>query len=120
MRRAAVRLAVFAATLFHGATALAAGYDYPTVDRVEYVGDCIQRHPDVDRQEMLYKCSCAIDFIRKKLKYDAYVEGSTAAKASSVAGERGNVIRDSESAMKLAKSYRKIEADAFEACFIKK
>lgn len=100
--------------------AAAFAFDYPTVDRVEYVGDCIQRHPDVDRQEMVYKCSCAIDHIRKQLSYDAYVESSTAAKAFSVAGERGNLIRDSEGAMKLVKRYRKVEADAQEACFIKK
>ena len=120
MTRALLRARCLAGLLLLAVAGVAGAFDYPTVDRVEYVGDCIQRHPDVDRQEMVYKCSCAIDHIRKQLSYDAYVESSTAAKAFSVVGERGNVIRDSEGAMKLVKRYRKVEADAQEACFIKK
>lgn len=96
------------------------GYDYPTLDRVQFVGECIQRHADVDRQEMIYKCSCAIDRIRKQLNYDDFVESSTASKAATLAGERGNLIRDTEAGMTLAKRYRKIESEAFESCFIKK
>jgi hypothetical protein len=97
----------------------AAGYDYPTLDRVQFVGECMQRHADVDRQEMIYKCSCAMDRIRKQMTYDDFVESSTAAKASTLAGERGNLIRDTDAGMKLVKRYRKVEGEAFEACFIK-
>ena len=96
----------------------AAAHDYPTKDLVDYVFDCAMRHPDRERQEMFYKCSCSMDFIAGKLDYDAYVEQSTASKAVSIAGERGNMIRDASDSMALAKKYRALEKESHEACFI--
>ena len=37
--------------------------NYPTLDRVQYVLECAQNYPDKVHQEMIYKCSCAIDEI---------------------------------------------------------
>ena len=39
------------------------GSDYPTIERVQFVEFCIREHSDRPRQEMLYKCSCAMDKI---------------------------------------------------------
>ena len=49
--------------------------DYPTIERVQFVEFCVREHPDRSRQEMLYKCSCAMDKIIAQLPYDDYVEG---------------------------------------------
>lgn len=88
--------------------------DYPTVDRVEYVLECLRDHGG--KQEYLYKCSCAIDAIAKELPYEQYVESSTAARHQSLAGERGGLFRDPESVKGMAKAYREIQARAHEQC----
>lgn len=87
---------------------------YPTQALVEYVNECIAKHGDT--LSSLYQCSCAIDRIAGKLSYDAFVEASTYAKYSGLAGEGGGIFRDSDKARQLAKSYRELEADAYRAC----
>jgi hypothetical protein len=98
----------------------ASAYNYPTVDRVEYVTACMRSADETKRYEMLYKCSCMIDYIAGKVKYDDYVELSTASKASTVSGERGTLIRDTHTSMALVKKFRQLEADAKKACFVEK
>jgi hypothetical protein len=95
---------------------LAWGFEYPTKDRVEYVLECMQEKPDKPSHEMLYKCSCALDEIRKKISYDKFVEMTTSAKAISIAGDRS--IRDSEPAQAQARKYRELRAKAYKACYI--
>jgi hypothetical protein len=92
-------------------------HDYPTVDRVEYVLECMWNHSN--RQEYLYKCSCAIDEIAKELTYDQYVEAATAARGQGFPGERGGAFRDPEGIKSLAKKYRELQNRANAQCVIK-
>src|SRR6267378_4700533 len=88
-------VALALAVLARGAAAPAQAanvHDYPTVERVEYVLECMQRN--AGRQEFLYKCACVIDEIAKQYAYDDFVEASTAARFQSLGGERGGVFRD--------------------------
>lgn len=102
-----------------GAAALpAAAHDYPTAERVLYVQDCMNEHAGPPAYEMIHKCSCVIDRIARDLKYDDYLEMSTATKATSIGGERGNVIRDTEKLQEEIRRYRKLQADAKKGCFI--
>src|SRR6266496_3823191 len=66
---------------------------YPTVDRVEFVLECMQKNGG--KQEFLYKCACVIDEIAQKYAYDDFVEASTAARYQSLAGERGGAASPS-------------------------
>jgi len=91
---------------------------YPTVDRVQFVEACIRDHTDHPRQEMLYKCSCAMDNIIEQLSYDDYVEASTAYFAGQIAGERGVGVRESTVGRTLAQRYQQTYAVALKACFI--
>lgn len=90
--------------------------NFPTVDRVEYVLECIKSHGG--KQEFLYKCSCVIDGIAKSLKYDEYVEASTALRYGALNGPRGAVFRDPESVKVMSKKYKTIQAEANKACFV--
>lgn len=92
--------------------------DYPTIERVEYVLDCA-RDARGAPQENIYKCTCVIDAIAQRLSYDQYVEYSTAAKAFSIGGERGEVMRGYTSGKELAGRYRTAQADARKACFVR-
>ncbi|MEP6557968.1 MAG: hypothetical protein ABJB17_05780 [Burkholderiales bacterium] len=91
--------------------------DFPTLDRVLYVQDCMRAHPG-PVFEMTSKCSCALDTIATELKHEDYVSMTTIAKAMSIGGERGNSIRDVPSLQPQLKRYRVVEATALRACFI--
>lgn len=92
--------------------------DFPTVDRVLYVQECIAAHPDAGNFEMTNKCSCALDALAKEIKYDDYVQLSTAAKATTIGGERGGYIRDSEKLQADVKRYKALQAKVTKGCFI--
>lgn len=98
--------------------ALASAHDYPTVDRVEYVHACMRDNPGPS-QEMIYKCSCVIDAIARDLNYEEFVDGSTALNAYSIAGEKGEAIRDADVLKKLAMHFRALQSQAKKSCFIR-
>lgn len=91
--------------------------DFPTTARVEFVLQCIKQGK-ASVNEMVYKCSCAIDNIASKVDYDTWVDLSTVALGISIAGERGGVIRDMKDGRKLASQWRDLQAQAKRACFI--
>ena len=96
--------------------ALAWAHDYPTVDRVEFVLECLRNNGG--EHQYLYKCSCAIDAIAAELSYEVYVDASTVARYQGMGGERAGVFRDSDGMKDLAKRYRTAQAQAFKQCGI--
>jgi hypothetical protein len=89
-------------------------HDYPTLARVEFVQECISKHGG--KLASLYQCSCAIDRIANRLSYEEFIEASTYARYSSLAGEGGAIFRDSDQARQMAKRYREAEAEAYRSC----
>ncbi len=92
--------------------------DYPTIDRVQFVESCVREHPDRSHQEMLYKCSCAMDRIVAQMPYEEYVEASTAFLGGQIAGERGVGVRESTLGHALADRYRAVYRAAMKDCLI--
>lgn len=92
-------------------------YDYPTIDRVRYVQQCMRDHPG-PHFEMTSKCVCVVDALAKRLKPDEFATLSTALDANSIGGERGNSIRDVESLQKDIRRYRELQATLKKGCFI--
>jgi len=88
--------------------------DYPTVDRVEFVLECMEKNGG--KQEFLYKCSCVIDEIAAKVGYDDFVEAATAARFQSLGGERGGLFRDPPQTREMAKRYLQIQGEAMKRC----
>jgi hypothetical protein len=91
--------------------------DFPTVDRVIYVQDCIKAHPG-PYFEMVNKCSCALDTMAREVRYDDYVSMSTIVNAVTIGGERGGGLRDNESLKPQIKRYRDLQAKVQKACFL--
>lgn len=108
---------IFAAAATLAAAHAQAANDFPTVERVEYVLECMRNNPG-PRQEMLYKCSCTLDELSKIYTHEQFVDGSTVANALSIGGERGAVLCDSESAKEVAMSFRATVNKAKKACFL--
>jgi len=107
-----------AAALVTAAPLLAAANDFPTQARAEYVLTCM-RENDM-RQDALYKCSCAIDAIADKVSYEQWVDLSTVANATTIAGERGGVMRDMKDGRKMIGTYKEIQEQARKGCFLEK
>jgi hypothetical protein len=91
--------------------------DFPTVDRVLYVQECMRAHPG-PAFEMTSKCACTLDQVAASLKYQEYVTMSTIVKAMSIGGERGGQIRDVPSYEPQVKRYKELVSKAEKACFI--
>ena len=99
------------------ASAAVRANDFPTVDRVLYVQECMRAHPG-PQFEMVNKCSCALDALARDIKHADYVTMSTISKAISIGGERGASIRDVPTLEPQAKRYRELQAKAEKGCFI--
>ena len=91
--------------------------DFPTRARVHFVLDCMDQSK-LPPEEAMYKCSCAIDRIAEKVRYEKWVDMATVANGMTIAGERGGVMRDMKDGRTIAASWRQLQADAKKACFI--
>lgn len=92
--------------------------DFPTAGRVEFVLECMRDHAG-GQFELLNKCSCAIDRLAEKYRYDEFVEAQTMAKAVTIAGERGSTMRDNQDAQNAATQYRAAVGAAARACYLR-
>lgn len=115
----AAALAAFACALSGAAAAQSAPerHDYPTLDRVRYVQQCMRDHPGPS-YEMTSKCVCVVDALARQLTLDQFEEMSTALNANTIGGERGNNIRDADYLQKEIRQYRELQAKAKRGCFI--
>ena len=107
----------YAVLLAVATTPFAHANDFPTRARVEFVLDCM-RSSKAPPQESMYKCSCAIDDIASKADYATWVDLSTVANATTIAGERGGVMRDMKDGRKIITSFRELQVDAKKRCFL--
>ncbi len=100
-----------------GAAVLASANDFPTVERVLYVQECMKANPG-PHYEMLNKCSCALDALAREVKFEDYSGMVTIVNAMSIGGERGNQLRDNDSLKPQVKRYRELQAQVHKGCFI--
>jgi hypothetical protein len=110
-------LRLFVAALLATGLAPARANDFPTTARVEFVLECM-KNSKASAHEMVYKCSCAVDNIASKVSYEDWVDLTTVALGTTIAGERGGVIRDMKDGRKLINNYKELQAQAKHACFI--
>jgi len=108
----------YAFLLLLGSMAIAAhANDFPTRARVEFVLSCM-RESKAPQQESMYKCSCAVDAIADVVDYATWVDLGTIANATTIAGERGGVMRDMKDGRKMIASYRELQENAKRQCFL--
>ena len=108
----------YALLLLLGSMPIAAhANDFPTRARVEFVLNCM-RESKAPQQESMYKCSCAVDAIADTVDYATWVDLGTIANATTIAGERGGVMRDMKDGRKMIASYRELQENAKKRCFL--
>ena len=91
--------------------------DFPTRARVEFVLACM-KDSKASEQESMYKCSCAVDAIADAVDYATWVDLGTIANATTIAGERGGVMRDMKDGRRMITSYRELQENAKKHCFL--
>ncbi|EIJ43744.1 hypothetical protein BegalDRAFT_2916 [Beggiatoa alba B18LD] len=91
--------------------------DYPTIDKVNYVFECMALHGG-ESYENMYQCACTIDEIANKMSYDEYTKADTLARLLQARGERAAIFRDPPEAKALRKKFADIKTVAEKRCFI--
>jgi hypothetical protein len=91
---------------------------YPTLARVEYVLQCMEKQGK-QNLDSLYPCVCSIDKIAIQMPYDDFAEAQTFTFMRSAPGEAGGLFRDPPRAAELRKQLEDAEAFAHKNCFVK-
>jgi len=112
LARAAIGLCLLAAV----APTRAAGNDYPTSARADYVIGCMAANGN--SREALLKCSCAIDTIAEMMPYSQYEEAETALSLQAGGGVGGRVglFRDPPQIKAVIEELRRAQAEANLEC----
>ncbi len=94
-----------------------AANDYPTVDRVRYVQECMKANPG-PQFEMVNKCSCALDALAAEVEFEEFTTMQTISNGMSIGGERGATLRDTPTLQPALKKYRELQIKVKKGCFI--
>ena len=103
--------------LFALAVTPAAANDFPTLDRVLFVQECMRENPG-QYYEMVSKCACALDALASEVSYDDYMKMNTSSLANSIGGERGSYIRSNDALRGEIRRLREVRARVYKGCFI--
>jgi hypothetical protein len=101
---------------FVGRPADAAGNDYPTSARADYVIGCMAANGNT--REALLKCSCAIDTIASLMPYSRYEQAETALglQAGGGVGGRVGLFRDPPQIKAVIEELHRAQAEANLQC----
>lgn len=99
------------------AAAPAAANDFPTLDRVLFVQECMRENQG-QYYEMVSKCSCALDALAAEVSYEDFMKMNTSTLANSIGGERGSYIRSNDALRGEIKRLREVRARVYKGCFI--
>ena len=101
-------------------SSLAAANEYPTVDTVRFVVNCMADNGG-QTEENLYACTCRFDAINAAFTFAEYEEVSVYVRNKTMPGEKGGVFRDVSRKIKdLSDKYAQARKQAASACPIAK
>lgn len=98
-----------------GALPAAAGNDYPTAVRADYVFACMAANGQTS--EMLQRCSCSIDMIAEQLSYEEYEKANTVLRLRQDQGQRGVLFRNAAWAQDAVDVLKDAQAESTLRCF---
>lgn len=91
--------------------------DYPTLDRLNYALDCMDRHGG-PKIENLTGCSCEIDVIAEQMSYQQFVDANVYMLNRDTPGDKGGVFRDMPIGKDNYAVLMKAREDAEKRCFV--
>ncbi|KXF80266.1 hypothetical protein [Enterovibrio coralii] len=98
-------------------SAPASANDFPTVERVKFVQECMALKGGPNYVNM-YGCSCVIDKIANQMTFDEYTYADAFVRLRNMRGERGGYFRSSKDSRSARKGYLTIKGEAEEQCFV--
>ena len=99
----------------HAQDAKTPRYDYPTSARADYVIGCIAANGF--QRQFLESCSCGIDVIADRVKYEDYENAETILSMQQAGvGPRGGLFRDTPVAHESLDKLRRAQAEANLRC----
>lgn len=93
--------------------------DFPTLARVEFVMQCMQKKGGQNYTNM-YSCVCGADKLAEKIRYETYAEAQTFGNIGALTGDRGSAMRDAPQGRKLKKELQAALSYAQDACNVAK
>lgn len=91
--------------------------NYPTLDRVNYALDCMDRHGG-PKIENLTACSCEIDVIAERMPYEQFVDANVYILNKDTPGDKGGVFRDMPIGKDGYTTLMKAREEAEKRCFV--
>ncbi len=92
-----------------------AANDYPTIESVRYVLDCMSELGG-ETEENLYTCTCRHDHIAANMKFEDFEQATFFERYNKMPGKRGGLVRDSEEGPKLREQLKQVKTDAAANC----
>ncbi len=89
--------------------------DYPTSARADYVFVCMATNGQT--QDVLNRCSCAIDEIATVLPYEKYVSAETVMRMRQTTGDRSSMFKQGGLMTDIVAELRRAQAEAEILCF---
>jgi len=102
-------------TLQAKAIAAVEAKQYPTHVIADYVLGCMAANGN--SFESLHQCSCSIDHIMSKIKYEDFEKASTIMQVQLDKGQRGIFYRDSNWAKHGIEKFERVQAESTLKCF---
>lgn len=91
--------------------------NYPTLDRLNYALDCMDRHGG-PKIENLTACSCEIDVIAEQMSYEQFVDANVYMQNKDTPGDKGGIFRDMAIGKDGYAALMKAREDAEKTCFV--
>ena len=91
-------------------------HDYPTIERVKFVHECMALHGG-QIYENMYSCSCMNDHIANNMNFDQYIKADAYQRMRNMRGERGGLFRSSKTARDIRAQFNQIKSNAQGLCF---
>ena len=104
----------FFVLLFSGFITSLKANDFPTIDRVLYVNECVRQHGG--GLDSLYKCSCVMDYFTKNLSYEEFDNMDASSHGIQTTGERSALWRDPKGIRDGIKRLQTVEKKAKQTC----
>ncbi|MBE1276411.1 hypothetical protein [Enterovibrio baiacu] len=100
-----------------GITPAANANDFPTLERVKFVQECMSLNGGPTYVNM-YGCSCVLDKIAAEMRFDDFVHADAFARLRNMRGERGGYFRSSKDSRSARKVLTTLRDEATEQCFV--
>ncbi len=117
MKKAVSKISSLLAVMALAYTASATANDFPTVERVKFVQECMALKGGPSYVNM-YGCSCVIDKIADKMTFEQFAYDDAFVRLRNMRGERGGYFRSSKDSRQARSELLGLREEAEKQCFV--